>query len=205
MWKETEKEQVLLWKVTVYGLDPTKFNCNLLSTFYWIYLNSVKDKDYSAFPALQALMSALLCVGKYLNSFPYTIFIHLKSQTAQRSAFLTILCQVSRSEFSAYQKSFIGKKCCFSCFDCFVQKNIINRRWLSDDSVFLRKGRLWLFLGSFLVSGHGEILLAHGAGGSPRLDSGPHSGPQEWKRKKKRCHLLIVLLLFLSHLHSCLK
>lgn len=81
LWKQIEKGQVLLWKVTVYGLVPTKFNCNLLSTFYWIYLNSVKDKDYTAFPDLQALMSGLLSVVKYLNSFPYSVFMHLKSQT----------------------------------------------------------------------------------------------------------------------------
>lgn len=47
---------------------------------------------------------------------------------------------------------------CFSCFDSFLQKNILSRRWLSDGSVFFRKGRLCLFLGSLLLSEHGEIL-----------------------------------------------
>lgn len=134
----------------------------------------MKDKDYTAFPDLQALMGVLLSVSKYLNSFPYNIFMHLKSQTTQRSALLyyTKVCFLNSVPI---RNLLMRNKWVFFCFDSFVQKNIMSRRWLSDDSTFLTKGRLCLFWGSFLVSEHREILLDHSAGGSPRLDSGPHS------------------------------
>lgn len=121
------------------------------------------------------------------------------------SAFFTILHYVLLSEFSAYQKAFIGKQI-FFLFWPLCSGEHHKQKMASDDSVFEKRETLPIFalppcVRAWINSACSQCWFwqIHQAWFWSSLWS------QEWKRKAKWCHLLIVLLLFLSHLYSCLK